>query len=322
MTDDHAESLSRAFDDPALDTAMWALVRGEVEPAVDLLGATRADPERREVHIEVLGEAGERRLTELREHAERDRGDADRWLLLGSALSDAAWSARGSAVAAQTSEEQIGGLVRLTRQARSALRRAVDLAPDDAVSWSVLLGCAHGVPERDGEQQELFKAATDRFPLLYGAHVTMLTTLTRKWYGSQRQVLDFARERTTPLPDGHPLHALTAHAHIEGYVDAMMADNMLRRIWRVMRYFSNPEVRADIDAGADRLLASDQFAGHPRYIAAHQAYAVVYHQAADETRSAPHLARSGEHPAQWPWGYFGDPKTEFAKARKAAGMVR
>jgi hypothetical protein len=123
------------------------------------------------------------------------------------------------------------------------------------------------------------------------------------------------------LPDGHPLHALTACAHIEGYLDGTMRGNVIGRVWRVARYFRGTGVRAEIDAGSDRLLASDAYAEHPRFIAAHQAFAMLYHHAQDEARSAPHLLRSGTRPARWPWAYFGDHREEFASARRAAGLA-
>ena len=320
MTDGAVETLDLAWSDPALEVAVWAIVRGETQPAHDLLGATHADADRRELYATVLGEAGQQRLTELRHDVNRDSEDADRWLLYGSALANAAWTARGADVAENTTEDQIGGLIELTRQARGALRQAITLRPGDPAALSVLLGCAHGVPEHPGEQQQLFAQATSSAPLLFGAHVTMLSTLTRKWYGSQQQVLEFARERTGPLPDGHPLHALTAYAHIEGYLDGNMRGTFVGRVWRLARYFRDTSVRKEIDAGSDRMLATDKYAEHPRFIAAHQAFAMVFHHAEDEQRSAPHLMRSGNRPAYWPWAYFGDPREEFAKAKRAAGL--
>jgi hypothetical protein len=50
--------------------------------------------------------------------------------------------------------------------------------------------------------------------------------------------------------------ALTAYAHIEGYLDGNMRGNVVRRLWRLMRYFKDTSVRAEIDAGSQRMLAS------------------------------------------------------------------
>jgi hypothetical protein len=320
MDDGVVETIDLAWSDPALEVALWALVRGETQPALDLLAATQAELDRRELYVEVLGEAGQKRLADLRQLVNRDSDDVDRWLLYGSAIVNAAWTARGADVAERTTAAQFGGFIELTEQARAALRQAATLAPGDHVVWSSLMHCAHAIPAHDREQREFFAKATRDGQLLYGAHVSMLSSLTRKWYGSQQHVLEFARERTATLPDGHPLHALTAYAHIEGYLDGTMRGSRLARIWRLMRYFNHKVVRAEIAAGSDRLLASDAYAAHPRFIAAHQAYAMVFHHAEDERRSAPHLMRSGTRPAYWPWAYFGEPAEEFAKAKRAAGI--
>ncbi len=77
-------------------------------------GATRAGPprrshadaDRRELYVEVLGNAGQRRLTDIRQYVDRDPGDADRCLLFGSALCSAAWTARGADRAENTTLEQ------------------------------------------------------------------------------------------------------------------------------------------------------------------------------------------------------------------------
>jgi hypothetical protein len=315
-----ADRLDLAWSDVALEVALWALVRGETQPALDLLGASHGEPEARELYVETLGAAGQERLAELRQVVDRDPEDVDRWLLLGAALANAAWTARGAGLADMTTEDQFDGLADLTGQARGALRQASSLAPADAAPLSALLSCAQALPEQPGEHQVLFARVSSLQPQLYGAYHTMLRVLTRKWYGSQRQVAEFAREHTAALPDGHPLHSLTAHVHVEGYLDAAIAGSYVGRIWRFSRYFKASGVRAELLAGSDRLLASDSYARHPRFMAAHQAFAMIFHHAEDEQRSAPHLVRGGARPARWLWSYFNDPGTEFTAARRAAGL--
>lgn len=171
------------------------------------------------------------------------------------------------------------------------------------------------------EQVEIFDRLAALPGTMYAAHMTMLNTLTSKWYGSNGLMFGFARQHTATLPDGNPLHALTASAHIEGYLDALGRGHVLGRMWRAVRYFKDRKVRAEIDDGSDRLLASAAYAGHPWRLAAHQTYAALFHQVEDERRSAPHLMRAGSRPMRWPWAYFGDPAEEFATARKAAGLA-
>lgn len=320
MTDDLVDLIDYAWSDPGLETAVWPMIRGEVQPGLDLLGSCRAEPDRREIAVQVLGSASQRRLPAVRALVDRDPGDADRWLLYGSALANAAFTVRGADTAEHTTETQFMGMAAFLAQAREALDRASTLAPDDHAAHCLLLQCAIAMADHDGEHQKIFATIVERHPQSYFGHTLMLTALTRKWYGSQRQVREFARDRTAAVPDGHPLLALTAYAHIEGYLDGAMRGGRVGKVWRLMRYFKDTTVLAELHAGSDRLLASPAYAGHPQFIAANQAYAMVFHRAEDEARSAPHLMRSGTRPARWPWLYFGDHHAEFNAARRAAGL--
>jgi hypothetical protein len=186
--------------------------------ALELLAAS-PDPDRRELRVGILGEAGRAALPDLRSLARRPEDSADHWLLLGSALVAAAGAARGADLAENTSAEQIGGMLEPSRQARSALRRAAELAPGDATPWKSLMTCALAAPEHD-ECGELFEQACRRAPALSEVHGIRLLSLTRKWGGSGPEMFAFARDRTAWLPRGHPLIALIAVAHVESYVDA------------------------------------------------------------------------------------------------------
>jgi hypothetical protein len=213
-------------------------------------------------------------------------------------------------------------MLNLAEQGRKALRRAAELAPEDPVPWSVLLHCVSGSTDDPGELDEIFARVQELGPDLYSANQVRLGALTRKWYGSQEQALAFARERTQDLPPGHPLLALVASVHIEGMIDGGMRGNVIGRIWRTMRYLSKKEVRAEVDAASDRLLAgADQYADHPWSMAAHQVFAALYQDIPAHERARPHLERGGPRPMPWPWGYFGDEVEKFAAARKAAGLA-
>ena len=316
------DHLDLAWSDPQLEQALRAMLNGDPQPALALLGTVPKDADRRELYAGVLGEGGQSQLPPLEALAERNPDNPDGWLLLGSALASAAWTARGAAVIEMTSDEQIDGLVRLGKQAREALHRAAELAPTDAAPWSQILRCTLGAPDDDDDCERAFTEVARRAPEMYQANMTRLSSLTAKWYGSQKQALAFARDRTRDLPSGHPLHALIALAHIEGYLEVVTRDNMFGRVWGVLRYW-NKRVRAELDAASDRMLSGTaQFAGHPNSMAAHQVFAAAYRQVSeDPQRCRAHLERSGDRPMQWPWAYFGEHTEEFAAARALAGLV-
>jgi hypothetical protein len=327
MRDEWPERVDLAWQDDELERAAGALLDGELTPAFDLLASTRGQSDRRELCVDVLGQAGSLGLPALRAAVEQRRDDAERLLLWGSALRTAAWEARGTAIAERTGNEQIGQLIDLTRQARVALRKAAELAPADPVPWSLLMACTLGVPEHDDEGDQVFAEVQRRAENLFGAGELRLQMLAAKWYGSNEAVLDFARTQTGDLPPGHPNLALVPQAHIEVQLDNLSTGSIFKRIWRSMTYLGKEHVRAEVNAASDRLLAAaETYRAHPRSPIAHQTFATLYHQAdddlsskaADRGRLARHLAYSGTRPARWPWGYFGDHAEQFGTAHKTA----
>jgi len=312
----------QAFADELLDKALWTLADdGDPSAALDLIADTE-DAAQREHAVAVLGAGGVLRIEQLRDLAARQAYRPERWLLLGAALSAAAWSLRednhtGPRVTDRLVQEQQV----LVGEARSALRQAAALKRDDPVPWSELAGAVVCAPLHKSETADVFKRACVLGPDLYAAHARHLTGLTRRWYGNQDQVIAFARARTAERPDGHPLLALVALAHIEGYVDGLLRGTVVGRFWRAWRYFADSKVRRETDAAADRLVAGfADFAGHPWTMSAHQAFAALYHQAGEPQRARAHLALGGDRAAVWPWRYFGDPDEQFQAARRVAGL--
>ncbi|GAA3299512.1 hypothetical protein Dvina_09030 [Dactylosporangium vinaceum] len=312
----------RAFTDEYLEKAQWALADdGDPTPALDLIAGTE-DADRREHAVAVLGPAGALRIELLRGMAARQAYRPERWLLLGASLSAAAWAVREDNHATPVATERlVQEQQALVAEARTALRQAAALSRDDPVPWSELTGAVICAPQHRTETADVFKRACVLAPDLYAAHTRHLTALTHRWYGTQDKVLAFARTRTADRPDGHPLHALVALAHLEGYVDGLLRGTVVGRFWRAWRYFADSTVRRETDTAAARLLAGHAaYATHPWTIPAHQAFAALYHQAGDPAAARPHLALSGRHPTTWPWRYFGDPETQFTTARATAGL--
>lgn len=326
----NAESLSHvdlAWADPELDQAVAALPAGELAPALELLASTREQPDRRELCVDVLGQAGAVVLPLLRATATGQRTDADRLLLWGSALNAAAWLARGADDADHTTAEQSGQHADLTRQARAALTEAAKLASDDGVPWSMLMWCALGDPAHPEEGDQVFAEVRARAPELFGANTARVQALSAKWYGSNEAVLEFARTTRRDVQAGHPLLALVPAAYLEIHIANMMSGNVFSRIRR-SSYLSRKPVRAEVDAASDWLHAgAEAFRTHPMWFRANQIFAAYYQQASewqpeDRARIAGHLRHSGDRAAQLPWGYFGDHEEQFAKARTVAARAK
>ncbi|QWF78388.1 hypothetical protein [Amycolatopsis sp. CA-230715] len=305
----------------ALNTARKALRAGDTAPARALLATTRTDPDRREHHVGELSKAGAEQLALLGGALEEQPGDPDLLLLLGVALVTAAKNARGSARASALSDGQVRDMFSLGREAREHLRAAVKAAPEDPVPWAALMRIAQLAPEREREWREAFAQVTERAPLLYGANMTALGCLTRKWHGSEAEQAAFAAERAAAAPDGHPLLALVPMSHIESYVDGLMRGNVVVRIGRVLmqRRLKKRRARTEVNTASERLLTSPL--AHPSATSAHQVFATYYHRVHDTKRLRAHLERSGPKAIEFPAAYFGDHVKLFAEARAAAGLA-
>ncbi|MEU7874189.1 hypothetical protein [Dactylosporangium sp. NPDC049140] len=312
----------RAFSDETLEKALSALA-DDADPTAALeLIVTTEDTATREHAVAILGAAGVTRIERLRELTAQQPYLPERWLLLGAALSAAAWAVRENNHAKPVVTERLVQEQQvLVAGARSALRQAAALSRDDPVPWSELAGAVVCAPLHRTEVADVFKRACVLDSDLYAAHTRHLTGLTHRWYGNQDKVIAFALVRTAERPDGHPLHALVALAHIEGYVDGLLHGTVVGRFWRAWRYFADSKIRRETDTAADRLLAGHaEFATHPWTMHAHQAFAALYHQANEPGRARTHLELGGDRAAIWPWRYFGDPERQLATARKAAGL--
>lgn len=151
MVSQRPDYVDTAFDDDELMRAALALVSGDLSPALDLLSATREQPYRRELAVDVLGAAGNVVLPELLDARQDRPEDVNLLVLLGSAQTVAGWQSRGAARAKHTSAEQFRGLQNFTEQARETLQRAAALDPDDVAPWAALIPVALGAPTHRSE---------------------------------------------------------------------------------------------------------------------------------------------------------------------------
>jgi hypothetical protein len=305
------------FDDDELMSAARALVSGDLGPALGLLDATRDQPHRRELALDVLGAAATAVLPQVLDAAEEQPHHTNLLLLLGSAQSTAGWQARGAAGADQTSDDQFAGLEAFSLRAHSTLRRAAAQDPDDFAPWALMMSMAVAAPTHRSEAAEVYEQVVERMPNLVGATFRRLHSSTQKWYGSHEEMFAFARAGAASVPDGHPMLALVPSAHIEMYLWLTWKSSFPVRVWQAITSSYLKKQRAEVDAVSDRLLAGPD--DHPRSFWGHQIFAMYYYDSKVDDRLAAHLARSGESASQWPWGYFGDAGNRFAQARARVG---
>ncbi|SER04453.1 hypothetical protein SAMN05216188_107183 [Lentzea xinjiangensis] len=310
-----------AFDDDELLHALHALADGDLTPALGFLTATRDQPYRRELALDAFAYAGSPVLPHLLAATEADPDNVQLLLLLGSAQVAVGWQARGARYADHTTDEQWAGLRDSTQQARRTLLRAAELDPDDVAPWAMLMAVALGAPLATREPADIYEEVHKRVPDLVNATLRRLQSTAKKWYGSEEEMFAFARTGIADLPDGHPLLAMIAVAHIEKHLENYRTGgNKLKRLWRALTYLGKQ--RDEVNAASDRLLAGADDHPHSRW--GHQIFATYYLEAdkeQDRDRFAQHMRRSGPLPMRWPWSYFGNHEKQFAKARAASGLT-
>ncbi|WP_424186429.1 hypothetical protein ACOBQX_01080 [Actinokineospora sp. G85] len=311
--------LAQGWEDPELRAAALAAGQGDPGPAIDLVIATRGDWDRRDL---VIGFIGDHVLPVY----EKIPDVPETALLRAAACACAGWDACGPGPTAAVSRE---GAADFMAAADEFIMEAAELDPDDPVPWSLLLSCVLPFAADDEQPASAFLEVVRRAPLLYSARLNRLRSLAPKWFGTREQMLGFAHATAADLPDGHPLHALVALAHLESYRDTLTEGGFFARLRRSTGYLRDKTVRAEVDAASDRLFATPPVEGrrHPRLGSAHQVFAAFYLEVVEgfagsapaRSRLARHMALAGAGPDQLPWAYFGDPVDRFHKARSIRG---
>ncbi|MFC7480372.1 hypothetical protein ACFQX7_10445 [Luedemannella flava] len=160
-----------------------------------------------------------------------------------------AGSARGSASARNTSPEQFAEFHRLSALAADASKRAIALNPDDPYPWVTRMSTNFA----GGEHADFHRAmdeAVRRDPVNFEAHLSAVSFLCAKWYGSHEQMFAAARGPAAAAPAGSPVVMLPLLAHFEYALREYGFDSRSESLTAKRSYFHRPEVIAEIQACA------------------------------------------------------------------------
>ena len=221
----------RPWNDPALDAALDAVPGMLPEPALDRalahLRPLRSDIERHVQATQALGAALTGKLDAVRGQAGRFATDdpateADLLALLGVSLAAFAWEVRGDGPGAEvgtgTARRFLAGL----EEADLLLQEALRLSPYHPAAATARLSTARGLGADEEQWWQRFSDCRRISGTLYPAHLSMMTGLCRKWYGSDEQMFDFARTVAVSVPIGDPVVAVLPAAHAEYLVSLRM----------------------------------------------------------------------------------------------------
>jgi hypothetical protein len=217
-----------------------------------------------------------------------------------------AWQARTTARAKYVTKEQFQEFFRRLRLAEDDLDGAVALDADEVTARAFLVLSARGRQVDADEADERFAAVIDRYPHHSFAHVHRLQYLCRKWFGSDDQMLSFARASVAAAPDGSLLGALIPDAHVELSVDDRGG------------YWTSPAVREELHAAAARSVFHPDYTHRVGSVRAMNLFAYAFSMTGDRQAAHACFAALGDRVTEYPWTY----DTVLAHAGKAYARHR
>ncbi|PPK65527.1 hypothetical protein V5P93_004998 [Actinokineospora auranticolor] len=290
-----------AWIDPILDAAIAEVTDGHLSAAITVLAEVRDDPETRDLRLDKLTNAiplG--RADDIAELAV-EHHDPELALLAGSCYAQEAGAIRGGGWASTVGEERFQ-LVRATAgKALPFLHGAAEALPDDPIPWAELMSTAVLLGIKREQHDELWGEVHRRCPTLWTANQTRMWLLCEKWNGSHDEMLRFAHQAANEAPAGDPVTAVVAMAIAE----FLMYEGREHDAGRDRRRFQREALTKSmsmVEGAADKWLRAEK--PHPRAIAAHNNFAVVFGLAGHEQRTLLHLLGMRDRLTGFPWDYF------------------
>ncbi|MER6002847.1 hypothetical protein ABT120_30045 [Nonomuraea angiospora] len=308
--------LGRSWDDPALEQVLPQVKAGRLEPGLELINQARGDNELRALRVEQLAIAGASHTETLGRLA----GDnADGLLWLGAARIEQAWAIRGAFRAPYVEEERFARFWEVLASAAGPLEQAAEALPDDPVPWDRLQW--HGIGMQSGREEldRIWRELTARDPHLYIGHYSRVQALCAKWYGSDEELLAFARGVTASVRAGDPVTAMLPLAHFEiVWNEINETEQSAQDILEA--YFGNSDVADPLIEAADKWRDGNR--PHPRALDAMHLFGAAFYFGGHLTRAQRLLADAGRRlPAILPWSAASlMPGRRYARARRNLGL--
>ncbi|SPL88642.1 unnamed protein product [[Actinomadura] parvosata subsp. kistnae] len=309
--------VGRSWDDPSLEQVLPQVKAGRLEPGLELIRQARGDHELRALRVQQLAVAGAAHTEAIRRVGD---GDADGLLWLGAALIEQAWAIRGGSYAAYVSDDRFTRFWEVLSSAADPLRQAAEALPDDPVPWDRLQRHAIGMQSGRAELDRLWAELTARDSHLYLGHYGRVQALCAKWYGSDQEVLAFARKTTASARPGDPVTAMVPLAHFE-VVWSRINETEQPAQEVLEAYFGSSDVIDALVEAADKWQDGSQ--PHPRALDAQHLFGAAFYFGGHPTRAQRLLAGAGRRmPEILPWSAASAmPGRRYAQARRQLGLL-
>ncbi|MFF9344597.1 MULTISPECIES: hypothetical protein [unclassified Streptomyces] len=294
----------RARERQAVADAAW---RGDWEPAARYVRAAGEDWDERWTRIEVLQHVAQEDDSWLDAWRAAEPGDCDARTLYASLLVHRAWAIRGSGYAHEVLGYDMNRFRALLPAAIEEARKASLLEPANPGPWVVMITAARGAQYNPREFAALWDELAARAPYHYEGHGQALQYWCAKWFGSDQQMMGFARRAVRKAPPGSPLAGIYLHAVgelRERTAFTLPAGPMGRRVLkRVAASFERMDPDHELLPGLRHQLADAMLRS------------MMYGPALDQFRLIGPWCGAG------PWRKGGDPVIAFETARGTAARL-
>ncbi|BEL08323.1 hypothetical protein Q0Z83_065140 [Actinoplanes sichuanensis] len=229
------------------DARAWLLRDGDWRVAKQAIEAAGTDWALRGYRLGVFAGLADDDDTWFDAWARAEPSDPSVAMIWAKVLAGRAGRARGGAVAAKLSAEQIHSFHTLSEKAAEAGLRALELADPRDPGPLIRLMSACFAAGAD-PLNELYFEAQRRDPHNFDMHELAVILRCQKWYGSHEQMFEIARAAAEGAPAGHKTVLLPLKAHFEYAMrEFAWEDRSDESQKAVRRYFRRPEVQRDID---------------------------------------------------------------------------
>lgn len=289
-----------------LAEALELLTRRRWRPLMDLL---RALPPQ-SAHA-LMGDLGEATEIDVNVSGLRDLSMGP--TLIGSLQVDWGWRYRGHSFGSDVPEAAMLEFWTRLNLAKAQLERALATDPDDGVAAAVLIRTQKGL-----QDVAAIHAAFETFMRAGRKPVTgyadYADAIAAKWYGSNEQMTNFAREHAESLPPAS--HALVAQAHTETMFqwarDPRVGDN-------APAFLMSEAVQTELQAANTAFQAASNAQDRYAALYAHAHFSYVFVMSNQPDLARPHVEAMG-HQVSGPWARFDNPRAVVGEIRTLLGL--
>ncbi|MFD8013159.1 hypothetical protein [Streptomyces sp. NPDC058955] len=199
----------RAEERQAVADAAWG---GDWQSAARYVRAAGQEWDERWHRLELLLHVAQEDDAWLDAWRTAEPGDCDAATLHARLMVHRAWEIRGSGYAHEVMTSNMDRFRAMLPAAIEEARRAALLDPADPGPWVVMVTAARGAQYRPAEFRKIWHELAARAPHHYEGHWQALQYWCAKWFGSDRQMMRFARQAVRKAPPGSPLAGIYLHA--------------------------------------------------------------------------------------------------------------